>query len=106
MSKRPVRRILMISTHGYVSGEPEFGRPDTGGQVVYVLRLSESLARLGYRVDIMTRRFEDQPAIESLDDRVRIVRLACGGQRAHPQGMAVRCHPGMDRQRGTIHPVE
>jgi mannosylfructose-phosphate synthase len=70
----------MISTHGYVTGQPELGRPDTGGQVVYVLRLSESLARLGYRVDIMTRRFEDQPAIETLSDRVRIVRIRAGSK--------------------------
>jgi mannosylfructose-phosphate synthase len=76
---RPQRRILMISTHGYVAAEPELGRPDTGGQVVYVLRLSESLARLGYRVDIMTRRFEGQPAIEPIGDRVRIVRIPAGG---------------------------
>lgn len=75
----PPKRILMISTHGYVAGQPELGRPDTGGQVVYVLRLSEALARLGYRVDIMTRRFEDQPAIEPIDDRVRIVRIPSGG---------------------------
>ena len=34
----------------------ELGRDaDTGGQVVYVLRLSEHLARLGYAVDIFTR---------------------------------------------------
>ena len=76
---RPQRRILMISTHGYVSAQPELGRPDTGGQVVYVLRLSESLARLGYRADILTRRFEGQPAIEQVDDRVRIVRIPAGG---------------------------
>jgi len=76
---RPQRRILMISTHGYVAAEPELGRPDTGGQVVYVLKLSESLARLGYRVDIMTRRFEDQAAIETVNDRVRIVRIPAGG---------------------------
>jgi mannosylfructose-phosphate synthase len=76
---RPQRRILMISTHGYVSAQPELGRPDTGGQVVYVLRLSESLARLGYRADILTRRFEGQPAIERVDDRVRIVRIPAGG---------------------------
>jgi mannosylfructose-phosphate synthase len=75
----PPKRILMISTHGYVAGQPELGRPDTGGQVVYVLRLSEAMARLGYRVDIMTRRFEDQPAIERVDDRVRIVRIPSGG---------------------------
>lgn len=80
MTRRPPKRILMISTHGYVSGTPELGRPDTGGQVVYVLRLSEALARLGYRVDIMTRRFEDQPAVEALDSRVRILRFPCGGR--------------------------
>ncbi len=79
--RRAQRRILMISTHGYVSAQPEFGRPDTGGQVVYVLELSESLARLGYRVDIMTRRFEGLPSIEPLSERVRIVRIPAGGDR-------------------------
>lgn len=73
------RRILMISTHGYVSAQPELGRPDTGGQVVYVIQLAESFARLGYRVDIMTRRFERQPAIEHVSERVRIVRIPSGG---------------------------
>jgi mannosylfructose-phosphate synthase len=72
-------RIMMISLHGYVSGSPEFGRPDTGGQVVYVLKLSESLARLGYTVDIFTRQFEDQAAIEPIGDGVRIVRIPAGG---------------------------
>ncbi len=36
----PSQRIMMISTHGYVGTEPEFGKPDTGGQVVFVLELS------------------------------------------------------------------
>ena len=40
-------RIMMISTHGYVSATPEFGKPDTGGQVVFVLELSKCLARMG-----------------------------------------------------------
>jgi len=73
------RRIMMISTHGYVSANPEFGKPDTGGQVVYVLELSRSLARLGYSVDILTRRFEGQPRTEEVDQRVRILRFPCGG---------------------------
>ena len=55
------------------------GLPDTGGQVVYVLRLSECLARLGYRVDIFTRRFGDQRRSSTLDERVRIVRIRAGG---------------------------
>ena len=48
------KRIMMISTHGYVSAEPELGRPDTGGQVVYVLELSKCLGRMGFQVDILT----------------------------------------------------
>ncbi len=72
-------RIAMISTHGYVAAEPPLGMPDTGGQVVYVLELSKKLAQLGYQVDIWTRRFEDQPEIEEVDEDVRLVRVPCGG---------------------------
>jgi mannosylfructose-phosphate synthase len=76
---------MMISTHGYVSAEPEFGKPDTGGQVVYVLELSKCLARMGYRVDILTRRFENQPASETVNDRVRVLRFPCGGREFIPK---------------------
>lgn len=79
MVQRHIPRIMMISTHGYVAAEPEFGKPDTGGQVVYVLELSKCLARMGYAVDILTRRFEDQPFTEKIGERVRIVRIPCGG---------------------------
>jgi len=85
MTVRPGKRIMMISTHGYVSGSPEFGKPDTGGQVVYLLELSHCLARMGYRVDILTRRFENQPARETLSDRVRILRFPCGGKEFIPK---------------------
>ena len=79
------QRIMMISTHGYVAAEPEFGRPDTGGQVVYVLELSKCLARMGYQVDVLTRRFEDQPAVEEVDQRVRVLRFPCGGREFIPK---------------------
>lgn len=79
MDQRTPRRILMVSIHGYVSREPELGLPDTGGQVVYVLKLSEALVRLGYAVDIMTRQFEAQAPIEPVSERVRIVRIPGGG---------------------------
>ena len=36
MPAKRKERVMMISTHGYVSAFPEFGKPDTGGQVVYV----------------------------------------------------------------------
>jgi mannosylfructose-phosphate synthase len=72
-------RVAMVSTHGYVASAPPLGAADTGGQVVYVLELSKKLAQLGYEVDIWTRRFEDQPATEQVADRVRILRVPCGG---------------------------
>ncbi len=75
----------MISTHGYVAAEPPLGAVDTGGQVVYVLELSKKLARLGYEVDIWTRQFENQPALEYVSDHVRIIRVPCGGRRFIPK---------------------
>src|SRR6056297_2419432 len=78
-------RIMMISTHGYVAAEAPLGAPDTGGQVVYVLELSKKLAQFGNKVDIWTRRFEDQPEIEEVDENVRIIRVPCGGKEFIPK---------------------
>jgi mannosylfructose-phosphate synthase len=47
--------------------------------VVYVLELAKKLGQLGYDVDIWTRRFEDQPAMDVVNGRVRVIRVACGG---------------------------
>ena len=69
----------MVSTHGYVAAVSPLGAADTGGQVVYVLELSKKLSQLGYEVDIWTRRFEDQPELEPVNDHVRIIRMPCGG---------------------------
>lgn len=76
---RSLPRVAMLSLHGYVAAVPPLGAADTGGQVVYVLELSKKLARLGYAVDIWTRRFEKQPEFEAVDDQVRIIRVPCGG---------------------------
>lgn len=76
----PLPRIAMVSTHGYVAAVPPLGAADTGGQVVYVLELARKLALLGYQVDIWTRRFEEQPEIELVTERVRIIRMPCGGR--------------------------
>lgn len=81
----PLPRVAMVSTHGYVAAVPPLGAADTGGQVVYVLELSKKLAQLGYQVDIWTRRFEEQPEIESVSDRVRILRMPCGGREFLPK---------------------
>jgi len=73
-------RIALVSTHGYVAAQPPLGAADTGGQVVYVLELAKKLAQLGHKVDIFTRRFEEQPEIDAVDENVRVVRIACGGR--------------------------
>ncbi|WP_438479890.1 glycosyltransferase [Oleiharenicola lentus] len=74
-------RIGMVSTHGYVAAEPPLGAADTGGQVVYVIELSKKLAQLGFEVDIWTRRFDDQPEIDIINERVRVIRVPCGGKK-------------------------
>ncbi|WP_346331438.1 glycosyltransferase [Prosthecobacter sp. SYSU 5D2] len=79
------RRIAMISTHGYVAAQPPLGAPDTGGQVVFVIELSKQLARLGYKVDIWTRRFDNQPETEMVDENVTILRVPCGSNEFIPK---------------------
>lgn len=71
--------ILMLSLHGYVAAEPELGKPDTGGQVVFVLELAKRFSRLGYQVDIVTRRFEKQPQFDKINDSLRVWRIPYGG---------------------------
>lgn len=86
----PLPRIAMISTHGYVAANPPLGAADTGGQVVYVLELAKKLGQLGFEVDIWTRRFEDQPSCERVSDRVRVLRVPCGGPAFIPKEYLIR----------------
>lgn len=74
-----INSILMISSHGYVAAEPELGKPDTGGQVVYVLELAKRFSRLGRRVDLVTRRFEQQPEMDEVNENFRVWRIPFGG---------------------------
>lgn len=70
----------MISLHGYVAAEPELGKPDTGGQVVFALELAKRFSRLGYRVDLLTRQFEKQPAQDRVNANFRVWRVPFGGK--------------------------
>jgi mannosylfructose-phosphate synthase len=79
LNQTVTKSILMISSHGYVSDEPELGKPDTGGQVVYVLELAKRFSRLGLRVDLLTRRFEEQPEFDDINDNFRVWRVPFGG---------------------------
>ena len=88
-----MKRILMISTHGYFEGKPSLGLPDTGGQVVLVIELSKALAKSGYKVDILTRQFEDFPEFETINEDVQIIRIPCGGNNFIPKEYLVEYLP-------------
>lgn len=75
----PRLRLLMLSLHGYVSPQPELGLPDTGGQVSFVLELAKRFAGLGCQVDVVTRRFGDQPPEEAITRGLRLWRVPFGG---------------------------
>jgi mannosylfructose-phosphate synthase len=81
MNNASTNNILMISLHGYVAAEPDLGIPDTGGQVVYVLELAKRFARLGRKVDLVTRRFEDQPEYDEVNENFRVWRIPFGGKK-------------------------
>ncbi|WP_308993023.1 glycosyltransferase [Mariniflexile litorale] len=76
-----MKSILMISLHGYVGANAELGKPDTGGQVVYVLELAERFSRLGKKVDLVTRQFEDQPEYDIVDENYSVWRIPFGGKK-------------------------
>jgi mannosylfructose-phosphate synthase len=73
-----INRIAMLSVHGYFDPVPILGATDTGGQVTYVIELSKSLAELGPKVDIYTRRFGDRSEVDPVNDDVRVIRIPAG----------------------------
>ena len=69
-------RIAMVSAH--TSPLAPLGGRETGGMNVYVLELSRELARLGYEIDIFTRRDGDLPRVEEVAPNLRLVRIEAG----------------------------
>src|SRR5687768_645189 len=71
------RRIAMISEHA--SPLTAAGGIDAGGQNIYVAQLASHLTRLGYEVDVFTRRdSEDAPEVVEWRDRLRVVHVPAG----------------------------
>lgn len=82
--------IQLFSPHGLIRHhDPEIGRDkDTGGQVKYVLELLQAVSehKKVRKIDLFTRRIADKRVsssyseeIEQVNDKARIVRIACGG---------------------------
>jgi D-inositol-3-phosphate glycosyltransferase len=69
--------IALISEHASPLGT--FGGVDSGGQNVYVGQLAKHLAAFGYKVDVFTRRDNDElPEIIQWMDGVRIINVPAG----------------------------
>jgi D-inositol-3-phosphate glycosyltransferase len=72
-----MRKIALISEHA--SPLALIGSTDSGGQNVYVAQLARQLARLGYLVDVFTRR--DAPGQEQVVEwqpNVRVIHVPAG----------------------------
>ncbi len=73
----PEKRIAMVSEHA--SPVAALGSEDAGGQNVYVAEAARHLARLGYHVDVFTRRDRiDAPAVSAFAPGVRLVYVNAG----------------------------
>lgn len=76
--------IALISDHGDPAAE--VGKEEAGGQNVYVRRVGEALAALGWQVDMFTRKTNpNQPAIVQHSPHCRTVRLVAGPQEFIPR---------------------
>jgi D-inositol-3-phosphate glycosyltransferase len=79
-----MRRIAMISEHA--SPLADIGSVDSGGQNVYVAQVARHLSRLGYQVDVFTRRDSShQPEILAWEDGVRVIHVSAGPAKFVPK---------------------
>jgi len=77
LPKADYNRIALISVHG--DPAVDFGKEEAGGQNVYVRNLGEELAKLGYDVDMFTRKVSpSQQTIVNHSSNCRTIRLQAG----------------------------
>ena len=84
MDNTTQKRIALISVHG----DPaiEIGKEEAGGQNVYVRHVGEALARLGWQVDMFTRKASpEQAAIVEHSQNCRTIRLTAGPEKFVPR---------------------
>jgi glycosyltransferase involved in cell wall biosynthesis len=89
----PARQaIALISDHGDPAAE--IGKEAAGGQNVYVRQVGEALAKLGWQVDMFTRKVKaDDPAIVQHSPHCRTIRLVAGPQDFVPRDQLFRYMP-------------
>lgn len=84
-SQIPSRQaIALISDHGDPAAD--IGKEEAGGQNVYVRRVGEALAKLGWQVDMFTRKVNpDDPVIVQHSPHCRTIRLVAGPEEFIPR---------------------
>ncbi|NMF57738.1 glycosyltransferase family 4 protein [Pseudanabaena yagii] len=76
--------IALISDHGDPAAV--IGKEEAGGQNVYVRQVGEALAKLGWQVDLFTRkRHPDEPMIVQHSPHCRTIRLKAGAETHIPR---------------------
>ncbi|QIZ70157.1 sucrose synthase [Oxynema aestuarii] len=83
-------RVVLISVHGWFGQEGVLGRPDTGGQVVYVLDQARSLEKR------LQQEFHDQ-GLDVLGVHPKVIILS----RSIPEAEGTRCDERLEKVRGT-----
>jgi len=71
------KRIAMLSVHSCPLGK--IGERDTGGMSVYIRELSRELEKMGFTIDIFTRRqCKEHPNLFNLGKNIRLVHIKAG----------------------------
>jgi D-inositol-3-phosphate glycosyltransferase len=108
----PTRQaIALISEHGDPAAE--IGKDAAGGQNVYVRQVGESLAKLGWQVDMFTRRSNpNDPTIVQHSPYCRTIRLIAGPECYIPRDELFQYMPEFvtafqkfQQQEGTSYPL-
>lgn len=83
-SNSPRQSIALISEHGDPAAE--IGREEAGGQNVYVRQVGEALSRLGWQVDMFTRKANpNDETIVQHNPHCRTIRLKAGAEEFVPR---------------------
>lgn len=111
MNSRTKRHIALISIHG----DPaiEIGKEEAGGQNVYVRQVGEALAKIGWQVDMFTRKVSaEQDTIVQHRENCRTIRLEAGGLEFVPRDNLFPKIPEFlenfikyERENGIIYPL-
>jgi D-inositol-3-phosphate glycosyltransferase len=111
-SKPPTRQaIALISEHGDPAAE--IGKDAAGGQNVYVRQVGEALAKLGWQVDMFTRKSSPNDAkIVQHAPHCRTIRLTAGPEEYIPRDELFQYMPAFvdalqkfQQQEGTNYPL-